>query len=177
MDLFWLEFLFRGLAQIGGHNSLALCRQKSRQRIVFERLDSRDDANCIRLRAGQARVRPRTRDEQRIHFFLAELVILARDDFIDVNERRVHGIRGVARPAGGAIGAGARGFAVRANCCAGSSEQTIGVAPLAARFGDHLFFIPAEGMNDLEFFGDHIGDRLRLVADAVNLAARAGARA
>ncbi len=79
------------MAQIGGRDAVCLFGKEFGERIFLQSFQRGDDADGIGFRAGHARVRAGTDDEQRLHFFLPDRVILARDDFVDVEKRRVFG--------------------------------------------------------------------------------------
>ena len=162
----------RGQTHGGGRNAGRLFGKEFCERICLQPLERGDDANGVGLCAGEARVRTGSRDEQRVDFFLAQLVILARDDFVDVEERGVFRLGSLARPTADIIAVAAHRFAIPPAIARyqGTHHRRCALAP---GFRDHLPFIPAESVNDLEFSRDHVGDLLRLVADARERAAGA----
>ena len=60
-----------------------------RQRIFLQSLERSDHAGGVGLRAGHAGVRSGTGNEQWLHGLLPQRVVLACDDFINVEERSI----------------------------------------------------------------------------------------
>jgi hypothetical protein len=140
--------------------------------IVGKGAEAGDDAFGVEDCAGHGGVGVGVAEE-RFDCGLAEGVVAAGDDFVEVDEADVLGCSDLLGPA--AVGVGlAADFAVDPDF-AGDERAEDGRGAFGLGVGDVFAHVPAEGVDGVGGIGEGIGDVERLFADAGEAAAGVGA--
>ena len=140
-----------------------------REGITGECFQAGDDGGGVEVGAGGVEVGVVLR-VKRGGFFGAEIFELSGDGGTEIEKRGAGGGGGLGGPL--AVTAGGLKFAVFPEVADGEGEDD-GRGTLGLGVGNHFAEIPTEGVHDFVLLGDDVVDRLRLVADAGDGAARA----